>query len=204
MESKTSSLIARANSAPDADSSVTRATRRFSTADEAREKFGYFKSKLLDIANWEKLSLISRFELYDRGGAPTAKNPAETGDFIKVTLPGSGKSDWVSIIGIDEAADEIVLTVQPSFDPTENEPDESTVSHFFIGESTNNFCLIREAGNLNFYVVGLNEKSNTRETGGVLESARNFLTANIGCLLGIQKSEWETFGRNLLEIKEQK
>lgn len=203
MISKTSSLIARANDHSGPDSSVTQAQRAFSSPAEAMGKFVYFKKKLLDINSWEKLSPLSHFELYDRNGTPTAKNPAEIGDFIKITLPGSGKSDWVSITDITENENETVLTVRPSFDPTENEPDKATVSHFFTDESTNNFCLEQQNENLNFYVIGLEEKSNTDETSGVIESARNFLTANLGYFLGIQKSQWKIFCRNLLEIEEE-
>lgn len=206
MSSKTASLLAQANQQPDSDSSVTQATRTFASNNEAAEKFVYFKRKLLNINDWEKISLISYFELRDRDGN-SADQPAKVNNFIRIYMPGSGKYDWVSIIAIDEASDEtseeFVIRVQPSFDPTANKNNQSAVSHFFTAESTNNFCLVRENENIHIYVIGLNEKPNTDETGSVLESARNFLTANIGSFLGIQQKEWETFCRNLLEIEEQ-
>jgi hypothetical protein len=50
----------------------------------------------------------------------------------------------------------------------------------------------------------LNEKTNIEETSGVLETIRNYATANLGCLLGIQKTQWETFCKNFLEIRTEK
>lgn len=205
MSSKTASLIARANAQPDSESSVVQATRAFLSAQEATEKFAYFKKKLLGISDWDKMSLISYFELHDHDGK-SVRRAAEVGDFVKIYMPGSGKYDWVSVISIDENSDdkteEIVMTVRPSFDPTGDESGKSAVSHFFTDASTNNFCLVRRKEVINLYVIGLDEKTNTRETGSVLESARNLLTANLGHFLGIQHKEWKTFCQNLLEVEE--
>jgi hypothetical protein len=127
------------------------------------------------------------------------KIPA-VGDFIRISLPGSGKNDWVKIVEIHDAADEIVLTVQPSSNPTDKE-DNSTTSHFFTNDSTNNFCLQKNGIKLNFYVIGLGEKSNTEDTSGIVETVRNFATANIGHYLGIQKAQWQNFCDNFVEIE---
>jgi hypothetical protein len=48
------------------------------------------------------------------------------------------------------------------------------------------------------YVIGLNEITNTEKTGGLLESARNLATANLGHYLGVQKAAWTKFCENFL------
>ncbi len=186
------------DSATPDDSSVVKAARVFSTAVEAEKAFSFFRKRLLQIEHWNRFSEISSFQLYDKNGNAEPDRLAAVGDFIKVTLPGSGKDDWIKIIEINELPNEVVLTVQPSEDPTD-EANKQTTSHFFISDSTNNFCLQRKEGKIKFYVIGLNEQTNTEDTSGVLETIRNVATANLGCFLGIQKTQWETFCKNFLE-----
>lgn len=204
---KTSDLLKRAerqngSSTPE-QSSVTGATRVFSSADAAERAFADFRRKLLHIEQWNVDSEVSSFQTFDENGDATGEKLAAVGDFIRVTLPGSGKDDWIKIVEIAESAAEIVLTVQPSRDPTAAENQETT-SHFFDSDSTNNFCLQRKNSTINFYVIGLNEKANTTETGGVIETVRNYATANFGYLFGIQKVQWKTFCENFLETEGKK
>ncbi len=209
MNSKIQTLLERAaaqTSAAGGDtSSVANAARNFSDAAEAEKYFAEFKRKLFRIEKWNADSGLSSFELFDENGARQAPQAsAKTGDFIRITLTGSGKSDWVKVTGIDdERADEIVLTVQPAYNPTEKGADETATSHFFIKDSSNNFCLQKINQAVKIYVVGLNEISNTQETNNIIETARNVATANLGHYLGIQKAEWTTFCENFLENEKQ-
>lgn len=181
-------------------SSVAQATRIFPDASNAVKAFEFLHKELYLIENWNEWSEISSFELFDENGCAKPGESAAVGDYIKIILPGSGKDDWVKVIEITETADEIVLTVQPSCDPTDEE-NKSSTSHFFTDASTNNFCLQRKDAKLNFYIIGLNEQTNTKATSGILETARNLATANVGSFLGIQKTQWETFCRNFLEMR---
>lgn len=183
-------------------SSVSSAARAFQTEAEAEKSFSHLHEKLFRINRWNSESGISSFALYNENGEEQPDKRAVIGDFIKITLPGSGKDDWVKIIAVDSTPNEIVLSVRPSYNPTGKEADKKTVSHFFTDDSTNNFCLQREDAKLSFYVIGLSEKSNTSETGGVLETVRNFATANAGHYLGIQKAQWQIFCDNFLKVKE--
>ncbi len=196
---------ARQNDSPTQDdSSIAKATRVFPSAAEAEKAFSFLRKRLFHIEHWNACSEISSFALFGHNGnRQQDKLAAAVGDFIKITLPGSGKDDWVDIIQIYETPDEVILTLKPSHDPTDKDNKDST-SHFFTGDSTNNFCLQRKDAKINFYVIGLNEKTNTEDTSGILETARNFATANIGCLLGIQKAQWETFCKNFLEVRNEK
>jgi hypothetical protein len=190
-----------ANSSDDKMSSVASSKRNFSNASEAENFFVKFKEKLFQIRKWNALSGLSSYELFDANGNICKRETAIVGDFIRITLHGSGKSDWVRVANIDENSDEVILTVQPTFNPTEDEPDAGVTSHFFTAESTNNFCLQKTGETINFYVVGLHEKSNKQDTNNIIETVRNVATANLGHYLGIQKSVWMTFCENFLEIK---
>ncbi|MDQ3180488.1 MAG: hypothetical protein M3Q33_08210 [Acidobacteriota bacterium] len=202
---KIQNLLAQASRQSDSakleNSSVAKATRVFPTDEEAKKAFSRLHAKLFSIERWESESVITSFELFDENGIPQPKKNARGGDFIKSVLPGSGKDDWVKIIEIYETTDEIVLTVQPSYNPTAK-TEKSTTSHFFTADATNNFCLQRDGAKVNFYVIGLHERSNVEDTGGVLETVRNVATANIGRFFGIQKIQWQTFCENFIEIEE--
>ena len=192
--------VAQAESSTAEVSSVTNATRNCSSETEAKNVFQRLIQKLFNIEQWNAESNLSSFALFDENGFAKMEKIAAVGDFIRITLPGSGKNDWVKIVEIHDAADEIVLTVQPSPNPTDKE-DNSTTSHFFTNDSTNNFCLQKNGIKLNFYVIGLGEKSNTEDTSGIVETVRNFATANIGHFLGIQKAQWQNFCDNFVEIE---
>jgi hypothetical protein len=204
MYSKIQNLLeqaaAQAESSTAEVSSVTNATRSCSSETEAKNVFQRLIQKLFNIEQWNAESNLSSFALFDENGFAKMEKIAAVGDFIRITLPGSGKNDWVKIVEIHDAADEIVLTVQPSSNPTDKE-DNSTTSHFFTNDSTNNFCLQKNGIKLNFYVIGLGEKSNTEDTSGIVETVRNFATANIGHFLGIQKAQWQNFCDNFVEIE---
>ena len=205
MSNKIQDLLTKAelqkNSATREQSSVTNAERTFSNHAEAETIFDQLKEKLFHINRWNTASGISGYKLFDENGNDRGDERAIVGDFIRISLTGSGKYDWVRIIDIYQAPNEVVLTVQPSFNPTEPAPDEKEISHFFTDDATNNFCLQRNGKDLKLYVIGLSEKTNTTETNNLLETARNFATANLGSYLGIQIGEWKKFCESFLETK---
>lgn len=184
------------DSADEGKSSITQVTREFSDEMAAETALQRFKQKLLHVNDWQKNSGVSTFQLVHKNGEEIKSSKAQIGNFIRINLPGTGKYDWVQIIDIVEDKDELVLTIEPSFDPRQNDTEKT--SHFFKRGATNNFCLQRQGNTLAFGVIGLNEEVNTDETGGVLESLRNLATAELGWL-GFQKIEWKIFCGNFLE-----
>lgn len=109
----------------------------------------------------------------------------------------------MKVIDIFEKADEFVITVKPTFDPTDEKEDKHLTSHFFTEAATNNFCLSREFKTVKLYIIGLNEKQNTQETENTLETVRN-LAVNLSTYLGIQNGEWEKFAHHFLEAAAEK
>lgn len=205
MNGKIAELLKKAEAQKNSDdenkSSITSAEREFSGAGEAERAFEKFKQKLYHVNRWQQDSGVSYFQLFDENGSELKAARAETGKFIRIDLPGSGKSDWVKIIDIYDSATESVVSVQPTFDPTAKDQDKEKTSHFFKSKAVNNFCLQRDGEKLIFYVIGFNEAANTDETGGIIESVRNFATAHFGWL-GFQKIEWQTFCENFLKSED--
>jgi hypothetical protein len=203
MSEKIQNLLNEAETSEDGKSSVTSAQRDFQSAEETAAAFASFRETLYDINRWEAESGVTAFQLFDESGKGLETTSAQKGNFVRISLPGSGKYDWVKIVDIHDAPDEIVITVQPTRDPTEKDADKDSTSHFFTSDSRNNFCLQKEDNSLSVYVIGVHEKANTSETGGVIESLRNVATASFGWL-GFQKIEWKTFCENFLENGERK
>lgn len=202
MSGKIQNLLEQANHSAAEDSSVNQAKRIFSDESAAKNYFLETKNRLRDLSNWSEKSTPSNYELFLETGEVPASKLIEAGKFIRIGVVGAGKYDWVRVIGVHEAEDEFVITVRPSFDPTDQSPDKTETSHFFKSEATNNFCLLRDDKSVAMYVVGLDEKANVREAGNPIEAARNVAAANLGYYLGFQKAMWTEFCARMLEIGE--
>jgi hypothetical protein len=198
MSEKIQKLLKEAETSNDGKSSVTTAERKFESAAEADGAFDSFRQKLYDINRWEADSGVTAFQLFDENGAKIEAKQARKENFVRISLPGSGKNDWVKIIDIHDAAHEVVITVKPTHDPTAKESEQDKTSHFFLSDATNNFCLQKKDKALAVYVIGLHEKPNTAETDSIIEGVRNLATASFGWL-GFQKIEWKTFCENFLQ-----
>jgi hypothetical protein len=194
--SKTEVLLESANSHH--DSSISSARRVFTTGEAAQSVFAIIKTRLLDIDEWNKNSFLSSFQLFDENGKSLPDKTILEGVFLRISLKGSGKYDWVKVIEIYEASNELIITVEPTYNPTTEPLDKTVTSHFFTSQATNNFCLLKDADSISLYVIGLVEKQNTQEAKNIFEQARNIATANLGSYLGIQTGEWETFCENFL------
>lgn len=196
MSSKTSNCLKKAKSEEN-ESSITSAKKTLLSEAEAGGAFSILKTKILSIQQWNEHGSLSTYELFDEAGNSLKTDEIFPGVFIRIWLKGSGKYDWVKVIDIFEAEDEFVITVQPTYDPTEENPDKNLTSHFFTSELTNNFCIVRNFKTVTFYVVGLDEKLNTNKTENTLETVRN-IGAKLGSYLGIQKGEWERFSEGFI------
>lgn len=196
MNDKTDNLLNQARQNEN-ESSISCAEKEFDDDTAAARVFSILKTKILKVAEWNEHSLMSSYALFDKNGGEIDDAAISVGVFIRIHLKASGKYDWVRVIEVLDAPNEFVITVKPTYDPTAENVDKSVVSHFFTDESTNNFCLLKKNNTTAFYVIGLNEKQNTGETGNVAQTLRN-VAVNFGSYLGIQKGEWEKFCHNFL------
>ena len=200
MTEKIENLVARAKRET-GESSLSFAEKTFSGDEESERIFRRLESKLLNIDEWNKHALLSSYELFEENGNARQDRNLSIGTFVRISLKGSLKYDWIRVADICEAADEFIITVKPTHNPTAETGDEKIISHFFTDESTNNFCLSKKGKLIAFHVVGLHEKQNTGETKNMLETIRN-VAVNLGSYIGIQKAEWEKFCHGFLEDAE--
>ena len=188
-----------ANAQPNDEASINCDVREYGTDEAARSAFSSVKLRLRDINAWNSNSGLSAYALFDEAGRQLASNEIQIGQFLRITLAASGKSDWVRIEHIHDTENELVITVKPTFDPTAEPPQTGETSHFFTAAARNNFCAVRDGSRVGVYVIGLHEKLNSGHTSGILETARNAAVANLGYYLGIQKAEWNKFCSSMLQ-----
>jgi hypothetical protein len=197
MADKINELIEQAR-ASENDSSIIYDERLFETEQQCSRFFDVVKIRMFDIRQWDRRSTPSAYALFDENGNQIDDQPIDVGRFIRISIYGTGKSDWVRVRNIHQVPNELVITVEPTFDPTEKPQNEAVISHFFLPVARNNFCVKREIRALTFFVIGLNEKQNTQFTDGLLETIRNVAAANLGTYLGMQKAYWQEICRNML------
>jgi hypothetical protein len=193
MQFRTEELLERAQTLPQDEYSVNNAEREFADESAARSYFDDLKARLVDIVSWNENSDVSSYVLFDESGRSADDGRIRRGRFMQITLPGTGKGDWVRVEDVFESPDEIVITVKPTYDPTEDPPQTGKTSHFFWAGARNNFCALRDSEKVMVYVIGLNEKLNSNHTSGILEKVRNTAVANLGYYLGAQKAVWKAF-----------
>ena len=142
MSGKIQNLIEQANRAGNNENSVNFAKRQFQNVEKAKSLFFELKKDLLKVEKWNQNSSLSGFEVFEENGNISQYNKILEGIFLRISLTGSGKDDWVKILEIYSDDDEFIITVQPTFDPTNKNRDKTVISHFFTSESTNNFCVL--------------------------------------------------------------
>src|SRR5688500_15225285 len=125
MSEKIGNLIRQVEADTEEKTSIASAERKFNDQADAEKAFLQRCEKLLQIDSWNSFSGVASFALFDENGGRLENRPAKIGDFLSIKLPATGKVDWVKVINIYKDADEMILTVQPTFNPTEDAPDKS-------------------------------------------------------------------------------
>jgi hypothetical protein len=198
MAFKTDEILKESEQLPADEYSINSYERPFEDSDAARRYFDDLRHRFTDIEHWNLNSDVASYELHERDGALAANGRIRPGLFMKITLAGSGKSDWVSIENLVLSPDELMIIVKPTYDPTQRPPDTGKISHFFEAKARNHFCAVRDGNKVKVYVIGLHETPNTGHAGGIVETLRNAAVANLGYYLGLQKAMWTAFCKRFL------
>ena len=127
---KIEELIEAANSSTAGDTSFNVAKRVFDDKAKCDAFFEQTCSNLLSISEWNRNSSAANYKLFDEAGNDIDAEPIDAGRFIRIGLYGSGKYDWVRVLEIIDEADEFVVKVKPSHDPTQDPVDTNSTSHF--------------------------------------------------------------------------
>lgn len=176
----------------------------FDGAEIARDFYQEAKRRLLDINRWSETATLpsATFQLSDRSGKEIERL-AQEGDLVRIDIPGpglpsSGGYDWVRVERIDEQNDEhtqrIVLTLRPTSDPMNPDPD---TAHFFKDLATSTFLLEQKHNVVSIQYAGRNELVNTENT-KISDNLRNFLVG-IGAKMGASFPQWKALAAGIVK-----
>lgn len=176
--------------------------------DEAAAAAFYLtaKKRLLDVNHWAELCKVplSSFSLTDQQGNPV-RRLAETGDYIKIDIPGPGPAagqgfDWVRIELIEEQDHDqekvITLRARPAADPSAG---TAETAHFFTAAATSSFQVKLKGLTVAAEEHGRNEVPNT-STDSVPDNIRNTLVG-WSAKLGLSFPQWKSLVSGIADAK---
>lgn len=173
--------------------------QEYNNEEIAKEKFEIQKEKFLDVDYWTSLSEIENsFTHYDHEGN-RIKRKAKVGDFIKVEFPGPIPKYWVSVETIEIESDKVKIIIRPSYDPTIRPLKKEVTSHFFDRATINILSFEREGKRLIAEVKAISAAINNDPEEADGTSIIN-TTVALGGWAGMQKRQWESFTKNLVEV----
>ena len=175
-------------------------SRAFDSEPAAKEELEESKRKLFDVNGWSKIPGVANasFEIYSPFGQPLEKKQVETGDFIKIDLPGPLPFYWVKVNEIIDEEDYAQFTVQPTHDPTKGK-DEAVTDHFFQDRARSIFRVEKIGSEITAMEIGLNEAINNQEGESGEKGLINTFVSETGWAL-FQKHQWKNLTDYLVGI----
>lgn len=170
--------------------------------------FNGAKARLLDVNNWYAISgeKGAKFYLTDENGRLLPDGKAAVGNLIKIALPAPGNEtgdgyDWVRIEAFEAHSDDngvedfFGVRVRPVSNP---ESRSESSAHFYTGDATSSFIVLRKGITVYAMERGRNEKPNP--AGGFLNRLRNTAIA-MAAMLGLSVPQWKLLTSAILEPK---
>ncbi len=169
--------------------------------------FNAAMTRLIHVNDWHTLThhLLSRFQLTDSRGRELFREVRE-GDLIRIDIPAprtkAGEGfDWVKVEDIDYRFEKekqgVSIRVRPVCSPFHP---EDGVAHFFGGDATSTFKVIKVNLKIMAGIYGRNEIPNVKSE-KVIDNIRNIAVAT-GAILGASKIQWSSLVNGILNFKE--
>lgn len=176
-------------------------SRDFGDEQAAKAEFPQCVERLYDVNAWTDIPGVANasFKLHSLEGQPLKKSKVETGDFIKIDLPGPLPFFWVKVNEVSGGEDSAQFTVQPSFDPTEND-DKRETDHFFQDKARSIFRVERHGQEITAMEIGVNEAINNQDKEAGEKGLINTLVSE-GGWAGFQKHQWKNLTEYLVGKK---
>lgn len=166
-------------------------SRRFDDADSASFEFSRSKERLFNVNAWSNIPGVANanFELFTAAGEPLNRGTVENGDFIKIDLPGPLPFYWVKVVEVSGDERSAQFTVQPTYDPTDND-DKTITDHFFQDKARSIFRVERNGNEIVAMEIGIDEAINNQEGEAGGKALVNTLVSE-GGWAALQKYQWK-------------
>ena len=165
--------------------------RAFDDEDSAAFEFTRSRERLFNVNAWSDIPGVAnaRFELFGNDGVALDRHQVQQGDFIKIDLPGPLPFYWVKVVDVNEKKDMAEFTVQPTYDPTDND-DKTVTDHFFQDKARSIFRVERQGRELTAMEIGLDEAINNQKEEAGAKAVVNTLVSASGWAV-FQKFQWK-------------
>ena len=175
--------------------------REFDDEDSAKFEFSRSKERLFNVNAWSKIPGIanSTFELFGEDGNPIERYQVQKDDFIKIDLPGPLPYYWVRVNDVSEESDAAQFTVQPTYDPTDND-DKTVTDHFFQDQARSIFRVERNGNEIKAMEIGINEAINNQNAEAGSKGLINTIVSE-GGWAGFQKYQWKNLTDYLVGLR---
>lgn len=175
--------------------------RHFDDADSAAFEFSRGKERLFNVNAWSNIPGVANatFELYSEEGTRLDRYQVQKGDFIKIDLPGPLPYYWVRVIELSQENDAAQFTVQPTFDPTEDD-DKSVTDHFFQDKARSIFRVERKGNEITAMEIGVDEAINNQEGEAGDKGLINTLVSE-GGWAAFQRYQWKNLTDYLVGLR---
>jgi hypothetical protein len=84
--------LAEKHSSGTGESSITSASRTFLETHDADDFFNKLRPELFRVREWNEKATVTSFELFDEKGDISERENAVVGDFIRLSMAGTGKT----------------------------------------------------------------------------------------------------------------
>jgi hypothetical protein len=175
-------------------------SRKFDDANAAKKEFPLSKERLFNVNAWSNIPGIANasFQLYSPEGQPLNKSCVHEGDFVRIDLPGPLPYYWVKVVETSENDESAQLTVQPAYDPTDDD-DKTVTDHFFQDQARSIFRVELAGIEITGMEIGLNEAINNQEAEAGRKKLINTLVSE-GAWAGLQKYQWQNLTDYLVGV----
>ncbi|AYM99766.1 hypothetical protein [Chryseobacterium sp. 3008163] len=170
---------------------------------EAFDKFRKLSQKLLQINNWKVSAGKNPTEFYIYHNESDKSTIAQLNDLVKIKMPAPknnlGKGfDWVKVNQIQtieqKGVKAFLIQMKPHYCPDNS---SGSIAHFYKGEASNTFILVKKDKTLQLSIHGRNEMPNTTKV-GFMDVLRNLFVAS-GGIFGGSKIQWQDFTEEFLK-----
>lgn len=175
--------------------------RTFDDADAAAFEFARSRERLFNVNGWSDIPGVANanFMLYDEKGNAVQRNKVETGDFIKIDLPGPLPFYWVKVTDVTERDNLAEFVVQPTYDPTEDD-DKTVTDHFFQDRARSIFRVEQQGNEITAMEIGLNEAINNQEAEAGNKGLVNTIVSE-GGWAALQQYQWKNLTDYIVGLK---
>nr|WP_293836005.1 hypothetical protein [uncultured Arsenicibacter sp.] len=170
-----------------------REEQTFANDFQAKLAFQAAAGRLFDVNSWSTISVLTAdFVLYSSNGKPKPVMLPQSGDYIRIQLPGPVPENWVRIFDVNQSGDHAEFSAHPCQHPLSDT--KAQTDHFFKHSTISTFRIERLGNTLIGSQIGKDEQINNQQPEAGDRQVINTVIAEAGWLF-YQSVQWNALCR---------